>query len=323
VAIYTELSSAQWAELTKAYALGTLHSVEGVPQGSINSNFKIDTERGRFFVRHTSVRSETDLRFEAGLLALLKEGAFPGPQLERARDGAPFLPLANGRASVFHLLPGDELHRHELSDEHLEQLGREVGKLHRLSSSFTGSRDNPYGFRTVSQWLEELRNQPDPEIQSALEVAIPALLDATQALEGKMLPRGPVHSDIFLDNVKWLGDRISAIFDFEMACVDAYTLDVAITLNAWCFDRDYEPLLCRAFIRGYQEQRPLTEDERQALHAYALFGAARYTASRIRDFHLSPLPPEKLVKKDFRTYVARLRRLQELGPQSFRTLLAL
>jgi homoserine kinase type II len=126
-----------------------------------------------------------------------------------------------------------------------------------------------------------------------------------------------------MDNVKWLADRVGAFFDFEMACRDSYGLDVAITLNAWCFDGGYRPELCQAFIRGYQDTRPLVPVERENLLGHALFGAVRYTASRIRDFHLSPLPPEQLTRKDFRTYLARARALEAMGPAGFRALLGL
>ena len=136
-------------------------------------------------------------------------------------------------------------------------------------------------------------------------------------------PNGIIHADLFMDNVKWLADRVGAFFDFEMACRDAYGLDVAITLNAWCFDGKYLPELCRAFIRGYQEARALLPVERESLFGHALFGSVRYTASRIRDFHLSPLPPEQLTRKDFRTYLARARALDAMGPAGLKALLGL
>jgi homoserine kinase type II len=109
-----------------------------------------------------------------------------------------------------------------------------------------------------------------------------------------------------------------------MACKDTYGLDVAITLNAWCFDNGvYRPELCKPFIRGYQDARPLPAVERDNFFGHALFGAVRYTASRIRDFHLSPLPPEQLTRKDFRTYLARARALDAMGPKGFRDFLGL
>ena len=146
-------------------------------------------------------------------------------------------------------------------------------------------------------------------------------MDEALTFEGGLLPRGPIHADLFMDNVKWVGDRISAFFDFEMACRDAFALDVAITLNAWCFDGSYRPELCRALLSGYQGGRKIAGGEAEALYFQVLFGAVRYCASRIRDFHLSPLPPERLARKDYRTYLARARQLHQMQPAGFRQLL--
>jgi homoserine kinase type II len=323
MALYTSLDAAAFTRLVEAYGLGTVHEFVGIPQGSINSNYRLVTSAGRFFVRHTTVRSAEDLRFEAGLLALLNASHYPSPRLVHTREGEPFLALEGGRVCVFAWLAGEELTRERLTAEHLEALGQELGKLHRLGASYLGTRDNPYGPGVVRGWLEGLAQHPDAQL-AAIARELEGVLARAESFRGALQPRGVIHADIFLDNVKWLGERVSAVFDFEMACVDALGLDVAITLNAWCFDSGaYRPELCRALLRGYQVERTLVPAEREALYGHALFGAVRYTASRIRDFHLSGLPPDKLAPKDFRTYLARARTLEPLGPEGFRSLLGL
>jgi len=322
LAVYAALDEKDFTLVTEAYGLGSFVEATGIPQGSINTNYRIETGSGRYFVRHTTVRSAADLTFEAGLLAHLAQSAFPSPHLLRARSGAPFLELAGGRVSVFRYLVGEELTRDRLTPEHLERLGAELGKMHRLTNSFGGHRDNPYSVTVVAGWLEGLKSNPDPEIAKIAAEEL-GYLEDSQLASGELVPRGVIHADLFMDNVKWVGDRVSAFFDFEMACRDTFTRDVAITLNAWCFNGGYDEALCRAFIRGYEDERRLSTAERSDLWHQALFGAVRYTASRIRDFHLSPLPPDKLFKKDFRTYLARSRDLKRLGPKGFRALLGL
>jgi homoserine kinase type II len=280
----------------------------------------VTASEGRLFVRHTTVRSPADLRFEAELLAHLAESRFPAPHMLRTRDGRPFLELEGGRVCVFKWLPGEELGRAQLTPEHLERLGQELGKMHRVTQSFSGARDNPYGVEQVRGWLAGLRRNPDAELAAIAEELEQALARA-EASRGGLEPRGIIHADLFMDNVKWLGDRVGAFFDYEMACREAYGLDVAVTLNAWCFDAGYRPELCLAFGRGYQDARPLAPVERESLFGHALFGAVRFTASRIRDYHLSPLPPDRLVRKDFRTYLARTRALREMGPEGLRALI--
>ncbi len=323
MAVYTVLKPEAFARVAEAYGLGGVQEVVAIPEGSINTNHRVLTSEGRVFVRHTTVRSAEDLRFEAALLSHLTESHFPSPTLLRTKQGQPFLELEGGRVSVFKWLSGEELRRPQLTPEHLERLGRELGKMHRITQSFGGSRDNPYSAAQVRGWLEGLRGHSDDEVASAADELDEHLDRAEGAREHGLQPRGVIHADLFLDNVKWLADQVLAFFDFEMACVDAYGLDVVITLNAWCFDGQYRPELCRAFIRGYQEARPLAQVERENLFGHALFGAVRYTASRIRDFHLSPLPPEQLTRKDFRTYLARARALDAMGPAGFLELLGL
>ncbi|WP_223635126.1 homoserine kinase [Corallococcus sp. EGB] len=319
MAVYTTLPPEAFTHVADAYGLGAVRSMTPIPQGSINTNHRLETDAGRVFVRHTTVRSPEDLRFEASLLEHLARAHFPAPVLLKPRGPTPFLELHGGRISVFKWLAGEELTRERLTPEVLERLGAELGKLHRVTQSFGGSRANPYGPGVVKGWLDGLSRRPEPEL-----VAVAAELEGHLArAEGEhqgLEPRGVIHADLFLDNVKWLGDRVGAFFDFEMACVDAYALDVAITLNAWCFEGTYQPALCLALLRGYQDARPLSEVEKRALYGHALYGAVRFTTSRIRDYHLSPLGADKLAPKDFRTYLARARALDGMGPDGLRAL---
>lgn len=322
MAIYAALTAEDLDAVSHSYGLGQPLEAIGIPQGSINSNYRLQTPGGRLFLRHTTARSAADLQFEAQLLAHLGESGFPGPRIVPTVRGEPFLPLAGGRVTLFHYLAGEELNRSQLTTDHLERLGAELGKLHRLGNSFLGERENPYDDATVEGWLRELELHSDPQLR-AIAAELLSLLARTRRPHRALIPRGVIHADIFLDNVKWLGDRVSAIFDFEMACRDALILDVAITLNAWCFEDRYQPALCAALLRGYQQERPFQPGEAEHLLDFALFGAIRYTASRIRDFHLSPLPPERLARKDFRTYLARARQLSALDSAGFLRLLGL
>lgn len=321
MAVYTELGDGELAEVARAFGLGAIREWRFVPQGSINTNVRLETEKGRFFARHTTVRSGEDLAFEASLLEHLASARFPAPSLVRTAKGAPFFPLAGGRVSVFHYLAGEELTRERLSADHLERLGLELAKLHQALNSFLGERANPYGPEVVERWLLDLQGNEEREVARVADELLGYFRQSRR--DRGLVPRGVIHADLFTDNVKWVGDQVSAFFDFEMACRDALALDVAVTLNAWCFDGEYRPALCRALARGYQRVRPFEPIEREQLYFEALFGAVRFTASRIRDFHLSKLPPERLARKDFRTYLARARALAGMGPSGFAELLGL
>jgi homoserine kinase type II len=322
MALYTPLDDTALARVSAAWHLGPVRQAVPIPQGSINTNYRLVTDAGLLFLRHTTVRSEADLTYEAALLGHLREHRLSVPQpLPRADGGGPFLPLLGGRVSLFSWLAGEERTRAELAPAHLLELGRELGRVHRASASFAGRRDNPYGPATVRAWVEGLLGHADPTLaQAAGELA--RTLDALEARPPELEPRGAIHADLFLDNVKWLGERLSALLDFEMACHEAYALDVAITLNAWCFEAGaYRADLARALLEGYEAERPLGAEGRRALYHHARYGAVRFTASRIRDYHLSGLPPDRLVMKDWRTYLARVRTLAALGERGFLSLL--
>lgn len=319
MAVYTQLAQEQLERISQAFGLGPLRSFRFVPEGSINTNVLLECEKGRFFLRHTTVRQPLDLEFEAGLLDHLGQAHFPAPSMRRA-GAAPYFEIAGGRACIFPYLAGEELTRRALTVSHLERLGEELGKFHRLGQSFMGDRANPYGPSVVRSWLTALLGHADQELGQIAEELL-SYLERAQSLDRGLAPRGVIHADLFMDNVKWVGDRVSAFFDFEMACRDELMLDFAITLNAWCFDGGYQEELCQALVRGYMRERPPAPVEREAVYSRALFGAVRYTASRIRDFHLSSLPAEKLSKKDFRTYLARARTLNQLGADGFAELI--
>ncbi|NPC73109.1 homoserine kinase [Corallococcus exiguus] len=319
MAVYTTLPPEAFTHVAEVWGLGPVRSITPIPQGSINTNHRLETDSGRVFVRHTTVRSPDDLRFEASLLDHLSQAHFPAPVLLVPPGPTPFLELHGGRISVFKWLAGEEYTRERLTPEVLERLGAELGKLHRVTQSFGGTRANPYGPGVVKGWLEGLSQRPEPELVS-VAAELERYLARVEAERQGLEPRGVIHADLFLDNVKWLGDRVGAFFDFEMACVDAYALDVAVTLNAWCFEGAYQPERCQALLRGYQDARPLSDVEKRALYGHALYGAVRFTTSRIRDYHLSPLGADKLAPKDFRTYLSRARALNDMGPDGLKAL---
>lgn len=317
MAVYTVLEPSTLQRVVDAFGLGVLQEAIGIPQGSINTNYRLETSAGRYFLRHSHLRSESDLAFEAQLLRHLELAAVPAPRLHLTRDGAFSLQAQGGFLSLFGWLAGEERSRETLRETHLEHLGHTLAKLHVASMSFPGVRENPYGPLTVADWARALTRHEDAELRQIAEELSGDLREVARAPAG-LEPRGVIHADLFLDNVKWLGTRVSALFDFEMACVEAFGLDLAITLNAWCFsDGAYRWELVRALMRGYEEVRPLEGLERERLRTHSRYGAVRFCLSRIRDFHLSPLPPERLARKDFRTYLDRARQLRALTDDAF------
>lgn len=308
MAVYTQLTQDELNYLAAEFQLGDVWRVEWVPAGSINTNAILETSVNRFFCRYTTVRSEADLEFECALLETLHRHRVPAAHMLRVK-GRASLPLREGRVCVFSFLEGSELRREELTPNHLFVLGQQLARCHLSLQDVALSRENPYGPAVVKAWLESLTENDDPTVALVAKELKTDWFEAQAGLP-KKLPSGIIHGDLFLDNVKWADPGGPFLFDFEMACNGNWVLDLAITLNAWCFERDYKPELCSGLWSGYQSVRPMTSEEKLALWPSLRMGAIRFTASRIRDFHLSTLPADKLTKKDYRTYLARVRALR-------------
>src|ERR687891_2815448 len=145
LAVYVAFEQREIDAVSEEFGLGAVLQWHGIPHGSINTNYRVETGRGRFFMRHTTVRTPSELEFEAALLAHLHESAYPAPVLLPTREGRPFWTALGGRVSVFQWLAGDELSRGDLDPGHARRVGYELAKLHRVSNSFAGERPNPYG----------------------------------------------------------------------------------------------------------------------------------------------------------------------------------
>jgi homoserine kinase type II len=139
----------------------------------------------------------------------------------------------------------------------------------------------------------------------------------------EVLPHGTVHGDLFVDNVKWSGGKISGVIDFEMASTERLTWELAVCINAWCWTPSAEQrggpaghfdlAKSRAFIKGYAAVRELEGAELEALALDLRLAAARFAITRLYDFELKPLPPERRVYKDYRHYMQRLHALSADG----------
>lgn len=316
MAVHTQLDRAEVDRLAADYQLPPVARWRGLAAGSVNSNFLLETDRGRFFLTLREGKTAAEVEDEVRLLSHLAGAGFPVPRPLPGRGGP--VGQAHGRpVLVFPWVPGEELLPGAVEPDHLLQLGQHLARMHQLLEAVDVRRPNPYGAATVARWIEELRSSD----HAGLAPLLPVFDEELEWLRGHRdpaLPRGPIHADLFLDNVKWIGGKLAAVLDFEMAGTDVRALDLAIVLLAWCFrDGAFSRPLVRSFLSGYQATRPLAEDERRGLYAEARFAALRYTVSRIRDFELSPLPPERLARKSYRDFLSRLEVLRALGPVRF------
>lgn len=294
------------------------HRARGIDQGTVNSNFRVDTDGGELFVRVNEGKSEADVRYEGALLWHLGVRRYPTPQPLRRSDGRPFTPHGSKWVTAFPWVVGAVLEDDKITPEHCAQIGAALGALHRAAADFGERRDGVYTFENIARRIDGLRGEPRvAEILPLLDEEVAFLRGA----RAPSLPSGTIHGDLFPDNVLWRGGRVAAVLDFEQASVGRYAYDLAVALLAWCWTGlDFDPDRARALQSGYERVRPLERTEVEGLYAETRLASLRFAVTRITDVFLPGLDRHR-TGKDYRAYVARLTRLRALGADGLAGLL--
>jgi homoserine kinase type II len=316
MAVYTDVAADELAEFLKHYDIGELLSYKGIAEGVENSNFLLHTTAGSFILTLYEKRVErSDLPFFLGLMTHLAARGINCPQPLNNRSGEALSTLAGRPAAIINFLEG--VWPRKPTALHCAGVGQALAKMHLAGRDFKVSRANAL---SVSGWrplFEQAAPRAD-EVQHGLGAFVGAELDY---LEGnvwpKDLPSGVIHADLFPDNVFFLGEKLSGIIDFTFACDDMLAYDVAICLNAWCFESDcsFNVTKARAFLNAYGRERPLSEAEQNALPLLARGAALRFLLTRLVDF--LNVPAGALVQpKDPLEYVRKLRFHQSVAGAS-------
>lgn len=306
MAVYTDVSPAALADFIAAYDVGTLTSFHGIAEGVENSNFLVQTTGGSYILTLYEKRVErADLPFFIGLMQHLAARGLSCPQPVVRRDGTVLSELAGRPAAMVTFLPGVSVRRP--TAHHCAELGHGLAQLHLAGADFAMDRANAL---SVSGWrpLFEATHGAADTVAPGLGGAITQELAQLEADWPRGLPTGVIHADLFPDNAFFLDDTLSGIIDFYFACTDALAYDVAICLNAWCFEADgsYNITKGRALLSGYERLRPLTAAEAKALPQLARGAALRFLLTRLVDW--LNVPEGALVRpKDPLEYLRKLR----------------
>ncbi|MFO1147697.1 MAG: homoserine kinase [Alsobacter sp.] len=306
MAVYTEVSDEELAQFIARYDLGALLAAKGIAEGVENSNYLLHTERGFYILTLYEKRvREEDLPFFIGLMRHLAQRGLNCPQPVADRTGEALGRLAGRPAALVTFLDGMGVRRPGVG--HCGAVGEALARLHLAGADFGMRRTNALsvqGWRPLYEQAAERADTVTPGLRAATEQALGGLERAWP----RGLPEGVIHADLFPDNVFFLGPRLSGLIDFYFACTDALAYDLAVCLNAWCFEPDgsYNLTKGRAMIMGYEKLRPLTAPEVEALPVLARGAALRFMLTRLVDW--LDVPPGALVKpKDPLEYYRKLR----------------
>ncbi|WP_273461392.1 homoserine kinase [Sandarakinorhabdus limnophila] len=306
MAVYTPVSADDLTAFLAGYDVGAAVSFKGIAEGVENSNFLLETTRGRFILTLYEKRVDAgDLPWFLALMGHLaaKGLPVPGPVVD-ARGQV--LQVLNGRpACLIEFLPGVSVT--EATPEAAREVGAALGQMHRALADFTAPRPNALG---PAAWppLAARCDGRLGEIDAGLPDAVARGLAAAAADWPAGLPQSTIHADLFPDNVLMLDGRVTGLIDFYFACTDARAYDVAITHAAWCFSADgrqFFPERATGLMRGYLAEVELSAAERAALPRLAAGAALRFTLTRAYDWLNTPADA-LVTRKDPMAFARRL-----------------
>jgi len=288
MAVYTDVGDADLEDFIKAYNLGSLLSFKGIAEGVENSNFLLRTEAGNFILTLYEKRvAEADLSFFLGLMEHLAERGIRCPLPVRARDGEALRRIAGRPAAVISFLEGLWVRRPQ--PHHCASVGRALAEMHLAGRDFSIRRENALSLGGWRPLFDMSRSRADT-VEPGLSDAIAEELSFLESAWPTGLPLGVIHADLFPDNVFFLKDRLSGLIDFYFACNDILAYDLAVCVNAWCFEADnaFNVTKGRALIQAYESVRPLEPPEREALPVLARGAALRFLLTRLYDWLTVP-----------------------------------
>ncbi|HOO50063.1 MAG TPA: homoserine kinase [Alphaproteobacteria bacterium] len=299
MAVYTRVSNQEISIFISEYPVGSFENAEGILQGIDNSNYKVETDLGRFVLTIFEDRvNRDDLPYYLGFMEHLADQGILCPAPVALHTGGVISEIGGKAAALFPFLDGRGVLDTDITPALCGELGEFLARMHMSGQSFPKHRHNCMSF---DAWELRLKKVSTPAALSYLDT-----LAQLRNLWPTDLPKGAVHADLFPDNVFILDEHIHGVIDFYFSCTDFLAYDLAIVLNAWCFDPDHVLNINKAkeFLDGYQSIRALTEHEKSSFQILGQGAALRFLSSRLHDltFHdpnalVTPKDPAEYIKK--------------------------
>lgn len=294
MAVYTDVSDEELEVLISSYDIGEVLSFKGIAEGVENTNYFLRTTKASFILTLYEKRvNEQELPFFLNLMEHLTSRGLNCPQPVLDRRGKKLARIAGRPATIVTFLEGIAIRRPQ--PKHCLSLGTALAHLHLAGQGFPMQRANNLSVGGWPQLFAAAEAMAD-SVAAGLAERTAEELAFLQTEWPAYLPTGTIHADLFTDNVFFIGDRVSGLIDFYFACTDALAYDLAICLNAWCFEADgsFNLTKGRALISGYQSLRPLDANEIAALPILCRGSALRFMLTRLVDW--LNVPPGALVK---------------------------
>lgn len=311
MAVYTHIDSEMLEKFLKGYNIGSPLVFKGIAEGISNSNYFLQTDVARYILTLYEMRANTkDLPYFLEVMRHLAKTGLPCPLPVEDKKGIALQKLAEKDACIISFLDGVSV-SHPTPDQ-CASVGQVMAKLHMSAESFNETRVNDF---SLNGWLDmaaSVRDKADT-IMDGLSQLIDDEIAYLQQHWPKNLPSGLIHADLFPDNVLFTGDKLTGIIDFYFACTDMFAFDIAICINAWCFDDEhmFQTSHAKRLTEMYDMVRPLSPAEVAALPILCRGAALRFLLTRTYDW-LNPVSDALVSLKDPMDYVKRLKFHQQV-----------
>ena len=296
MAVYTDVDDEALSDFLTRYDIGEAIAFKGIAEGVENSNFLLETTKDRYILTLYEKRvRRSDLPFFMEVMATLSKGGFPAPEPVKAKNGSVLQELNDRPAAIVTFLKGMSPRKPNASQ--CRQIGAAMARMHNVLQSCDATRPNNL---SVDAWpdLFEGRESTAASIAPNLASLVAGDLDRLQDQwpNPEDLPQGVIHADLFPDNAFFLGSDFSGVIDFYFACTDMLAYDIAIALNAWCFEGrgEFNMTKGQALFAGYESVRKFTTAEIEGLPALIHGAAMRFFLTRLVDW--TDTPADALVK---------------------------
>lgn len=309
MSVYTELTHANIESILSSYDLGALHSFEGIAAGIENSNFFINTEKGRFVLTVFERLNVSELPYFMRLMRHLSDKGLSCPDVMIRDDESLLFPLMYAGEEkygcIVSCLLGQTLNY--LNETQLYASGQALAQLHVAGQDFDEPRENPTGMAWLKTKIEEISSRCEQRYGLDSALLLQDELKQQQAYRLDALPVGVIHGDLFVDNILFDGDCVAGLIDFYYAHSAPWMMDVAIALNAQAVVlQEDDTKRMQGFLQGYTSVRHLLPEEKTSLSMLLRMSALRFWVSRLYDV-LFPREGAITQVKDPQEYEKKLR----------------
>lgn len=316
MAVFTEVSPPEAAGLLSNLGLGTLQSMRGTPSGIENTNYFVSTDQGEYVLTLFERLSFEQLPFYLNLMRHLAERGIPVPAPQANAQGEILHTLKGKPAAVVTRLKG----RNQLDPQEADcaQVGAMLARMHQAGTDYPQQQPNLRGLAWWTETIPVVRHHLNAEQAALIESELAFQQDLATTEAYRSLPQGPIHADLFRDNVMFDGPTLSGFFDFYFAGCDTFAFDIAVCLNDWCIDLAtgaLDPARAQAFVAAYDTERHLTDAELSLLPAMLRAAALRFWTSRLWDFYLPR--DAAMLKPHDPTHFERVLTLRRQQPWSY------